>query len=157
FQSQPQTDKKNAPANVVGMLVVESNKPRAFSNEDLAFLLALCSQSARLIKTMQRFETLQKENQLRDELTAKILAMDKLQSHELDKLLKNILELAFELTSTAHGTIALLEENTGDLIIKQQAIKGDFLEKPPTRLVYQPDQRSGISFEVLKTRTPYVC
>lgn len=158
FQNQPPSaDKKNAPNNVVGMLVVESNKPRAFSKEDLAFLLALCSQSARLIKTMQRFETLQKENQLRDELTAKILAMDKLQSHELDKLLKNILELAFELTSTAHGTILLLEENTGDLIIKQQAIKGDFLEKPPTRLHYEAGQRSGISFEVLRTRTPYIC
>lgn len=150
-------EKKNASANVVGMLVVESNRPRAFSKEDLAFLLALCSQSARLIKTMQRFDALQKENQLRDELTAKILAMEKLQSHELDKLLKNILELAFELTSTAHGTILLLEENTGDLIIKQQAIKGDFLEKPPSRLQYVPGQRSGISFEVLRTRTPYVC
>jgi Nif-specific regulatory protein len=150
------TDKKNN-SNVVAMLVVESNKPRAFTNEDLAFLLALCSQSAALIKTIQRFEALQKENQLRDELTSKILSMDPLQSHQLDLLLKNILELAFELTGTAHGEIMLLEEDTGDLIIKQQAIKGDFLEKPPTRMHYVPGQRSGISFEVLKTRVPYVC
>ena len=153
--SQP-VEKKNASGNVVGMLIVESNKPGAFGKDDLAFLLALCAQSARLIKTMQRFEALQKENQLRDELTAKILAMDKLQSHELDKLLKNILELAFELTGTAHGTILLLEENTGDLIIKSQANKGDFLDKPPERLHYVPGQRSGISFEVLRTRTPYI-
>lgn len=143
--------------NVVGMLVLESPKVRHFTKEDLAFLLALCTQAAGLIKTIQRFEALQKENQLRDELTSKILSMDSLQSHELDKLLKNILELAFELTGTAHGTILLLEENTGDLIIKQQAIKGDFLEKPPTRLKYTSGQRSGIAFEVLKTRTPYLC
>ena len=143
--------------NVVGMLVIESNKPSAFSKEDLAFLLALCSQSASLIKTIQRFEALQKENQLRDELTAKILRMDPKESHQLDQLLKNILELAFELTDTAHGTILLLEESTGDLIIKQQASKGDFLDRPPARLHFQPGQRNGISFQVLKTRTPYLC
>ncbi len=149
-------ENKPATPNVVGMLVVESNKPRAFTKEDLAFLLALCSQSASLIKTIQRFEALQKENQLRDELTAKILKMDPKESHQLDQLLKNILELAFELTDTAHGTILLLEESTGDLIIKQQASKGDFLDRPPARLHYQPGQRNGISFQVLKTRTPYI-
>lgn len=157
--SQPKIvpDKKATTSLVVGMLVLESHKTRAFSKEDHAFLLALCSQSARLIKTIQRFEALQKENQLRDELTAKILSMDSLQSHQLDQLLKNILELAFELTGTAHGEILLSDENTGDLVIKKQAIKGDFLEKPPARLRYTAGQRSGISFEVLKTRTPYVC
>ncbi len=149
-------DKKPASASVVGMLVVEHNKSGSFTNEDLAFLLALCSQSASLIKTIQRFEALQKENQLRDELTAKILRMDPKESHQLDQLLKNILELAFELTDTAHGTILLLEEPTGDLIIKQQASKGDFLEKPPARLRFTAGQRSGISFQVLKTRTPYL-
>jgi Nif-specific regulatory protein len=148
---------KKAASNVVGMFVAESNKPRAFTREDLAFLLALCSQSASLIKTIQRFEALQKENQLRDELTAKILKMDPKESHQLDLLLKNILELAFELTDTAHGTILLLEESTGDLIIKQQASKGDFLEKPPERLHFTPGERNGISFQVLKTRTPYLC
>jgi GAF domain-containing protein len=150
-------DKKSPAHNVVAMLVAESNKPGAFTKEDLAFLLALCSQSASLIKTIQRFEALQKENQLRDELTAKILRMDPKESHQLDQLLKNILELAFELTDTAHGTILLLEESTGDLIIKQQASKGDFLEKPPARLHYSPGQRNGISFQVLKTRIPYLC
>jgi len=156
FQKSP-PDKKNLMPVVVGMLVLESSRVRAFTKEDLAFLLALCSQTARLIKTMQRFEALQKENMLRDELTAKILSMDSLQSHQLDQLLKNILELAFELTGTAHGTILLLEETTGDLIIKQQAIKGEFLDKPPSRLHYSPGQRSGIAFEVLRTRTPYIC
>ena len=157
--SVPKTDgeKKSAPPNVVGILVVESNHPRAFTNEDLSFLLALCSQSAALIKTIQRFEALQKENQLRDELTAKILRMDPKESHQLDQLLKNILELAFELTDTAHGTILLLEESTGDLIIKQQASRGDFIDRPPARLQFEPGRRSGISFQVLKTRTPYLC
>jgi Nif-specific regulatory protein len=150
-------DKKSANANVVGILIVESNKPAAFTKEDLAFLLALCSQSASLIKTIQRFEALQKENQLRDELTTKILRMDPKESHQLDQLLKNILELTLELTDTAHGTILLLEESTGDLIIKKQASKGDFVENPPERLRYSADQRNGISFQVLKTRTPYLC
>lgn len=156
-QQKPSGAERKPMLNVVGMLVLESNKPNHFTKEDLAFLLALCTQAAGLLKTIQRFEALQKENQLRDELTSKILSMDSLQSHELDKLLKNILELAFELTGTAHGSILLLEENTGDLLIKQQAIKGDFLEKPPTRLRYTSGQRSGIAFEVLKTRTPYIC
>ena len=157
-QKKPGDDKPaTATPNVVGMLVVESNHPRAFTKEDLSFLLALCSQSASLIKTIQRFEALQKENQLRDELTAKILKMDPKESHQLDLLLKNILELAFELTDTAHGTILLLEESTGDLIIKQQASKGDFLDRPPARLHFEPGQRNGISFQVLKTRTPYLC
>jgi Nif-specific regulatory protein len=155
--SKASGDKKSSSANVVGMLVVESNQPRAFTNEDLAFLLALCSQSASLIKTIQRFEALQKENQLRDELTAKILKMDPKESHQLNQLLKNILELALELSDTAHGTILLLDESTGDLIIKQQASKGDFIEKPPASLHYTPGQRNGISFEVLRTRTAYIC
>ncbi len=150
-------DKKQGQANVMGMLVLEHTRPRAFSQDDLAILLLLASQSARLIKTIQRFETLQKENQLRDELTAKILSMDSLQSHHLDQLLKNILELACELTGTAHGEICLLEENTGDLIIKQQSVKGDIVEKPPTRLQYRAGERCGIAYEVLRTRTPYVC
>gem|GEM_PF-719869 len=148
---------KKPAANVVAMFVAESNKPRAFTQEDLAFLLALCSQSASLIKTIQRFEALQKENQLRDELTAKILKMDPKESHQLDQLLKNILLLAFELTDTAHGTILLLEESTGDLIIKSQASKGDFVENPPARLHFTQGQRNGISYQVLKTRTPYLC
>ncbi len=145
------------PSSVVAMLVVEAPKPRAFSKEDHAFLMVVCSQAASLIKTMLRFAALQKENQLRDELTSKILSMDTSQSHQLDQLLKNILELAFELTGTAHGTMLLLDETSGDLMIKQQAIKGDFLEKPPARLTYAAGQPSGISFEVLKTRTPYLC
>ncbi len=152
---QPSTVEKK-PSSVVAMLVVESQKPRAFSKEDHAFLMVVCSQAARLIKTMLRFAALRKENQLRDELTSKILSMDTSQSHQLDQLLKNILELAFELTGTAHGTILLLDEASGDMMIKQQAIKGDFLEKPPARLTYSAGQRSGIAFEVLKTRTPYL-
>jgi transcriptional regulator with GAF, ATPase, and Fis domain len=156
FQQQPAA-KKPFTSNVVAMLVMEANRPRMFSKEDHAFLMVVCSQAARLIKTMLRFEALRKENQLRDELTSKILSMDTLQSHHLDLLLKNILELAFELTGTAHGEIMLLDEATGDLMIKQQAIKGDFLEKPPPHLHYTPGERSGISFEVLKTRTTYLC
>ncbi|HEY7161076.1 MAG TPA: GAF domain-containing protein, partial [Acidobacteriota bacterium] len=148
---------RKTPPNVTGILVIESNRSRAFKKEDAAFLLALCSQIARLIKTMQKFETLQKENQLRDKLAEKILSMDSLQATHLDQLLKNILELAFELTGTAHGTILLLEETSGDLIIKQQASKGDFLQNPPSRLQYSPEQRSSISFEVLRTCTPYIC
>ncbi len=148
---------RKTPPNVTGILVIESNRPRAFKKDDAAFLLALCSQIARLIKTMQKFETLQKENQLRDKLAEKILTMDSLQATQLDQLLKNILELAFELTGTAHGTILLLEETSGDLIIKQQASKGDFLQNPPSRLRYSPEQRSSISFEVLRTCTPYIC
>jgi Nif-specific regulatory protein len=144
-------------ANVVAILILESNRPAAFSEQDMAFLLALSTQTARLLKTIQRLETLQKENQLRDELTAKILSIDTLQSTQLDQLLKNILELAFELTNTAHGTILLLEETTGDLLIKQQASKGDFLSNPPSRLHYTAGGKSGISFEVLRTRTPYIC
>lgn len=150
-------EQKPPPPSVVGILVLEAHKPRVFSNDDLGFLLVLASQAARLIKTVQRFEALQKENELRDALTAKILSIDSLQSHHLDQLLKNILELAFELTDTAHGEIMLLDETTGDLVIKQQAIKGDFLDKPPQRFKYVTGERSGISFEVLKTRTPYVC
>jgi Nif-specific regulatory protein len=156
YQHHPENARKSG-TNVVAMLVVESNKPRAFSKEDHAFLMVMGAQAARLIKTMQRFEALQKENQLRDELTSKIVSIDTLKSHHLDQLLKNILELAFELTGTAHGEIMLLDESTGDLIIKQQAIKGDFLEKPPPRLQYKAGERSGISFEVLKTRIPYLC
>ncbi len=145
------------PTTVTGILVIESDKAKAFNKDDAAFLLAFCSQTARLIKTMQRFEALEKENQLRDELTSKILSMNSLQSNQLDQLLKNILQLAFELTGTAHGTILLLEESTGDLIIKQLASKGDFFQNPPSRLQYSAGQRSGISFEVLRTRAPYIC
>jgi transcriptional regulator with GAF, ATPase, and Fis domain len=150
-------DSKATPTTVTGILVIESEKAKAFTRDDASFLLAFCSQTARLIKTMQRFEALEKENQLRDELTSKILSMDSLQSNQLDQLLKNILELAFELTGTAHGTILLLEESTADLIIKQQASKGDFFQNPPSRLQYSGERRSGISFEVLRTRTPYIC
>jgi transcriptional regulator with GAF, ATPase, and Fis domain len=145
------------PSTVNGILIIESNKAKAFNKEDAAFLLAFCLHSARLIKKMQRFEAIEKETQLRDELTAKILSMESVKSNQLDQLLKNILELAFELTGTAHGTILLLEESTGDLIIKQQASKGDFLQNPPSRLQYSSGQRSGISFEVLRTRKPYIC
>jgi GAF domain-containing protein len=151
------SERKPGPPNVVAILIIESNRPSAFSQDDMAFLLALSTQTARLIKTMQRLETLQKENQLRDQLTAKIISMDTLQSTQLDQLLKNILELAFELTGTAHGTILLLDETTGDLLIKQQASKGDFLMNPPSRLRYAAGERSGISFEVLRTRNFYIC
>ncbi|HJZ11012.1 MAG TPA: GAF domain-containing protein, partial [Acidobacteriota bacterium] len=155
MQHQPVVKNANS-SGVVGLLVLEASRPRRFTKEDHGFLLMVSSQVARLLKTMQRFEALQKENQLRDELTSKILSMDPSHSPQLDQLLKNILELAFELTDTAHGSIMLLEETTGDLLIKQQAIKGDFLEKAPQRLQNIPGQPSGICFEVLRTRTPYL-
>jgi transcriptional regulator with GAF, ATPase, and Fis domain len=74
----------------------------------------------------------------------------------LSALLEKILKIALRRTRTKNGGIFLVDEETGDLIVEQQAVRGDLLGRLPDRLVRRQDRGSGIIFRAIEQNRPTV-
>jgi transcriptional regulator with GAF, ATPase, and Fis domain len=74
----------------------------------------------------------------------------------LSELLSKILRIALRRTGTQNGGIFLVEEDSKDVVIEQQAIRGDLLGRLPDRLVRRRDRGSGIVFWVIEHNRPYM-
>jgi PAS domain S-box-containing protein len=104
----------------VGVLVVESETPFAFSPEDLEILSAAANQAsiaiarARLVQEQHRL--LEIERRRGEEQRALLETMADLSSQlELSRLLQAVLERAVELLGATAGELAVFRESTGAL------------------------------------------
>lgn len=81
--------------------------------------------------------------------------------HDLDEanlsaLLAKLLQIALRRTGTQNGGIFLLDEETGDVLVEHQAIRGDHMGHVPDRLRQRKgDRKGGILFWVLEHNAAY--
>ena len=80
----------------------------------------------------------------------------RLDEANLSEMLSKLLRVALRRTRTGNGGIFLLDEETGELLIEQEAIRGDHPERLPERFRRQRgDKHSGITFQVIEHNRPY--
>jgi PAS domain S-box-containing protein len=100
---------------LVGVLVVESNQPNAFSPDDLEILKAAAIQAGIAIG---RARLLAAERQRADEQEALFATMSDLSAQlELSTLLQAVLDRAVALLKVSHGELAIYEEAKRELVV----------------------------------------
>jgi PAS domain S-box-containing protein len=106
----------------VGVLVVESERPNAFGDEDLEILSAAANQAgiaiarARLAQEQQRL--LQIERRRGEEQRALLETMADLSSQlELSRLLQAVLERAVGILGATAGELAVFDESTQEFVV----------------------------------------
>ncbi len=100
---------------IIGVLVVESAKPNAFSIEDFEILTAAANQASIAIA---RARLLISERMRADEQKALLATMADLSSErELSKLLEATLKRAIDLLAVTGGELAIYDEQTKELVI----------------------------------------
>ena len=110
---------------LVGVLVVESNHPRAFAPDDLDILRAAANQAGIAIG---RGRLLAAERQRADEQQALLATASDLSARlELSTLLQAVLERAVALLRVSHGELAIYEAPKRELVIvaSQRVAKKD--------------------------------
>lgn len=101
--------------DLVGVLVVESNRPHAFGDSDLEILTAAAIQAGIAIG---RARLLSAERQRADEQEALLATMSDLSAKlELSTLLQAVLERAVSLLKVSHGELAIYEAAKEELVI----------------------------------------
>jgi PAS domain S-box-containing protein len=100
---------------LVGVLVVESEEPNAFDEEDLEILRAAATQAGIAIG---RIRLLQEANRRAAEEEALRATMADLSAQlGLSELLQSVLERAMRLLEVSHGELAIFEPDTEELVI----------------------------------------
>lgn len=100
---------------LVGVLVVESNRPNAFGDDDLEILKAAAIQAGIAIG---RARLLSAERQRADEQEALLATMSDLSAQlELSTLLQAVLDRAVALLRVSHGELAIYEAPREELVI----------------------------------------
>ncbi len=99
----------------VGVLVVESSEPNAFSGEDFEILTAAANQASIAIERARHLET---ERRRADELRAVLDTVADLSGElELSRLLQAVLERAVALLGVTGGELAIWDEASGELVV----------------------------------------
>jgi PAS domain S-box-containing protein len=99
----------------IGVLVVESSEPNAFSDDDFEILTAAANQASIAIG---RARLLAEERQRADEHKALLDTMSDLSSElELSKVLQAVLERAVTLLGVTGGEVAIYEEGARELVV----------------------------------------
>jgi transcriptional regulator with GAF, ATPase, and Fis domain len=141
---------------IVAVAVLESRRPDAFESLDAFMLERLAEQAGSVLATRNFLERSRKEIDLLWDVGAVSDLQQELDQSELPELLAKILEIALGRCRMKNGTILLVDEETGDLIIESRSLRGDFLRRPPFRLKRRQDRPSGIAFWVVDHNRPYV-
>ena len=100
---------------LVGVLVVESNRPNAFSPDDLEILTAAANQAGIAIGRARLFAAERQRANEQEALRATIADLSA--QLELSTLLQAVLERAVALLGVSHGELASFDEATKDLEI----------------------------------------
>jgi len=100
---------------LVGVLVVESNRPHAFASDDLEILRAAAIQAGIAIG---RVRLLSAERQRADEQEALLATLADLSAQlKLSTLLQAVLERAVALLKVSHGELAIYEPEKQELVV----------------------------------------
>jgi len=132
----------------LGVLVVESSEPDAFSPYDFAILTAAADQAG---IALARTRLLAQERRRGDEHAALLETMAALVGdHELDRVLKMVLNRAVALLGVTGGEVALFDEAAGELEVLASANIGK--DSTGTRLKIG----EGAMGHVARTREPLI-
>ena len=130
---------------IIGAVTIQSEKPSAFSNDDIATLQIMADQLANAIVNSQLYQKSQQSTQELETLLE--INRDLSANIELDKLLNLIIRKATDIVKGDHGTILLAEE---DMLIPR-AVFGGYAEQ---MLAVQVPVGQGTSGRAAKTRKP---
>jgi two-component system response regulator HydG len=139
-----------------GLLCLGSRREGAFDSVDTAVFAELAEATSHL--ATRRMAQAEREEELSLLWDVKRGMVDPdldLDEENLSALLSKILQIALRRTRTKNGGIFLVDEETGDLIIEQQAVRGDYQGRLPDRLVRRQDRASGIIFWVIEHNRAY--
>ena len=140
----------------VGAVVVESDVADAFAGAETFVLEKIAEQAGTVLFTRSFLERSKKEIDLLWQVGASAEPVHELDHSELEELLAKILEIALRRLRVTNGTILLVDEESGDLIIESRSLRGDFIRRPPFRLKRRKGRPSGISFWVVDHFETYV-
>ncbi|HHJ06668.1 MAG TPA: GAF domain-containing protein, partial [Anaerolineae bacterium] len=135
---------------VIGAVTIQSEKPSAFSNDDIASLQIMTDQLANAIVNSQLY---QKSQQSAQELETLLeINRDLSANMELDKLLDLIIHKATDIVKGDHGTILLAD---GDVLIPR-AVAGGYAEQVLAMQVPIGQGTSGLAAQTRKSITQII-
>lgn len=133
---------------VRGVLVITDQDPkRVFDGRDVALLQPLADLAAAMLQQTERLARMTAQFRA---LHAIDLALSA--SLELERVLNLILEKAVELVGAEHGSLRLLDAETGELPLKACLGEG----WTPEKQAYAPRLGQGIAGRVAELRQPYL-
>jgi len=139
------------------LLVLESAEDDAFSDGDAEFLLGLVQTLETVLLNRYSLSRSDREIELLLDVTAEKSAVARtLDESERSSLLQKILELALSRTRCRHGSVLLLQEDTGDLRIEAETFSLDYDQKVPTLLKRRSGRPSGVVFRVVDENCLYL-
>ena len=135
---------------VIGAVTIQSEKPSAFSSDDIASLQIMADQLANAIVNSQLY---QKSQQSAQELETLLeINRDLSANVELDKLLDLIIRKATDIVKGDHGTVLLAE---GDVLIPR-AVAGDYVEQVLAMKIPVGQGTSGLAAQTRKIITKVI-
>ncbi len=135
---------------VIGAVTIQSEKPSAFSNDDIATLQIMADQLANAIVNSQLY---QKSQQSTRELETLLeINRDLSASIDLDKLLNLIVHKATDIVKGEHGTILLAD---GD-VLTPRAVAGGYAEQMLAMQIPVGQGTSGLAAQTRKTITKVI-
>ncbi|MGQ9600139.1 MAG: GAF domain-containing protein [Anaerolineae bacterium] len=134
--------------SVRGVLVITDEAPdRVFDERDVALLRPLADLAAAMLQQTERLARMTAQFRA---LHAIDLALSA--SLELERVLDLILEKAVDLVGAEHGSLRLLNPETGELVLKAYLGEG----WTPEKQAYAPRLGQGIAGRVGELRQPYL-
>jgi len=139
------------------VLVLESEQDAAFNDGDAEFLLGLVQTLETVLLNRYSLSRSDREIELLLDVTAEKSAVARtLDESERSLLLQKILQLALSRTRCRHGSVLLLQEETGDLRIEAETFSLDYDQKVPTLLKRRSGRPSGVVFRVVDENRLYL-
>jgi Nif-specific regulatory protein len=155
----PERAREGRRTAIQGLLCLQSTDARAFDALPERVLTEIAGAASLLLARKQTQAAREEELSLLWDVKRGIVDLGHdlaLDEANLSELVAKILRVALARTRTQTGGIFLLDEDTGDLVIEQQAIRGDHVGHVPERFRrLRGDQRSGILFWVIEHNRPY--
>jgi transcriptional regulator with GAF, ATPase, and Fis domain len=145
------------PGGLRGLAALGRRGELGFEDLDLSLCAEIAEATARLLNRGVAQAVREEELSLLWDVKRGMADPDlDLDEANLSELLSKILRIALRRTGTQNGGIFLVDEESGDVVIEQQAIRGDLLGRLPDRLVRRRDRGSGIVFWVIEHNRPYM-
>jgi signal transduction histidine kinase len=134
---------------VSGVLLVADDSPdRTFDEQDIGLLQSLADLTASMVRQAERLTRMTEQFRALHVIDTALTS-----SLQLDRVLKLILEKAIYLVGAEHGSLRLLNAETGELILKAHLGEG----WTPEIRAYRLRVGQGITGWVAEHKTPYLC
>jgi len=142
------------------IIVILESKQAQKPSADIDLLRLMVKNVINLLKSRKRSEKRAKELSWVWDVKREVSAFDEdLDISEMSGLLGKILRLALSRTNTKNGAILMVDEETSDLLIYQEAIKGSVISKNgiTTRRFYRrKDRPSGLCYWIFDNNKAYM-